>query len=132
MPPFAPNVLASAVHDEVPVSLLDLVQQRLARLLGAGYTVVLAGSGDVLGANQYHLAIQHGRSGLSLEDNGPVGPDMVEHLLALGWRTKAMLESDTFKRMGGDDPKRLVAWISDLDCPETLKATARQLQAQQD
>ncbi len=130
MPPFAPNVLATAVHDEVPFSLLDLVQQRLASLLGSGYTVVLAGSGDGLVANQYHLAIQHGRSGLSLEDNGPVGPGTVEHLLALGWRTKAMLESETFKRMGGDDPTRLVAWISDLDCPETLKASARQLQAQ--
>ncbi|MBK4997856.1 hypothetical protein IAE37_000132 [Pseudomonas sp. S31] len=130
MPPFAPNVLATAVHDEVPFSLLDLVQQRLANLLGSGYTVVLAGSGDGLTANQYHLAIQHGRSGLSLEDNGPIGPGTVEYLLALGWRTKAMLESETFKRMGGDDPTRLVAWISDLDCPETLKASARQLQAQ--
>ncbi|MFJ4444995.1 hypothetical protein ACIPZ8_23265 [Pseudomonas sp. NPDC089422] len=111
MPPFAPSALASALHDDSPASLLDLVQLRLSTVLGPRYTVILAASGD--DASHYHLAIQHSQSGLSLEDNGSIGPGFAERLLALGGQVKAMLESQTFARMGSDDPARPLVWLSD-------------------
>lgn len=128
MPPFTPTTLATALHDEVPLSLLDLVQQRLAALLGPRYTVVLAGSGAGPGVEHYHLAIQHNRSGLSLEDNGRVDPGFIERLLALGGRTKAMLDSPTFARMANGNPEHLLAWVSDLACEHELQHAAAALQ----
>lgn len=128
MPPFTPTALATALVDEVPLSLLDLLQQRLASLLGPRYTVVLAGSGNGSGVSQYHLAIQHNHSGLSLEDNGGVGPGFVERLLALGVRTKSMLESPTFTRMLDGNPEQLLTWISELPSDAQLQGNARQLQ----
>ncbi|WP_060512258.1 hypothetical protein [Pseudomonas sp. NBRC 111124] len=112
MPPFAPTALASALHDDCPASLLDLVKQRLSCVLGPRYTVILAASGD--NAGHYHLAIQHSQSGLSLEDNGAIGPGFAERLLALGEQVRAMLESDTFARMGSDEPTRPLVWLSGL------------------
>ncbi|MFJ4064275.1 hypothetical protein ACIPW4_03150 [Pseudomonas sp. NPDC089996] len=112
MPPFAPTALASALRDETHASLLDLVQQRLSRVLGPSYTVMLAASGD--NAGHYHLAIQHSQTGLSLEDSGAIGPGFAERLLALGGQVKAMLESDTFARMGSDEPGRPLVWLRDL------------------
>ncbi|MGJ7549953.1 hypothetical protein [Pseudomonas alloputida] len=112
MPPFTPTALASALHEGSPTSLLDLVQQRLSAVLGPRYTVILAASGD--DASHYHLAIQHSQSGLSLEDNGSIGPGFAERLLALGGQVKAMLESDTFARMGSDEPDRPLVWLRDL------------------
>ncbi|MFJ4349222.1 hypothetical protein [Pseudomonas sp. NPDC089401] len=114
MPPFAPTALATALHDDVHTSLLDLVQQRLAALLGPRYTVLLAASGDA--PSHYHLAIQHSQSGVSLEDSGSMAPGFAEHLLALGAQVKAMLESDTFARMGSDDPARPLVWLRDHTC----------------
>ncbi|NIE73353.1 hypothetical protein F3J44_14880 [Pantoea sp. Tr-811] len=111
MPPFAPAALATALHDDVPPSLLALVQQRLAALLGPRYTVILAASGEQ--PSHYHLAIQHSQSGVSMEDSGPIGPDVAEHLLALGGQVKAMLDSPTFARMGSDDPTRPLVWLRD-------------------
>ncbi|WP_085677585.1 MULTISPECIES: hypothetical protein [unclassified Pseudomonas] len=115
MPPFAPTTLASALHDDSPVSLPDLVQQRLSSVLGPRYTVILAASGD--NAGHYHLAIQHRQSGLSLEDSGVIGPGFAERLLALGKQVKTMLESDTFARMSSDEPTRPLVWISDMPSP---------------
>jgi glucose-6-phosphate-specific signal transduction histidine kinase len=112
MPPFAPTALASALHEDCHASLLDLVQQRLSTVLGHRYTVILTASGD--DASHYHLAIQHSQSGLSLEDNGSIGPGFAERLLALGGQVKAMLESQTFARMGSDDPTRPLVWLSDM------------------
>lgn len=112
MPPFVPTALASALHQESPASQLDLLQQCLSTLLGPRYTVILAASGD--DASHYHLAIQHGQSGLSPEDNGSIGPGFAERLLALGGQVKAMLESQTFARMGSDDPTRPLVWLSDV------------------
>lgn len=112
MPPFSHTALATALHDENPTPLLALVQQRLASLLGARFTVVLAASGDA--ASHYHLAIQHNRSGLSLEDSGELGPGFATHLLALGTRAKAMLESPTFERMANGNPDQLLVWLSDM------------------
>ncbi|MFJ2983205.1 MULTISPECIES: hypothetical protein [unclassified Pseudomonas] len=100
------------LQEEVPTALLALVQQRLAALLGPRYTVALCGSGD----GQYHLAIQPDGSGLSLEDSGSLSPGFAERLLALGRQLKAMLESDTFKRMASNDPSRPLVWISDPAC----------------
>jgi hypothetical protein len=111
MPPFAPTALASALHEDSPASLLDLLQQRLSTVLGPRFTVILAASGD--DASHYYLAIQHSQSGLSLEDNGSIGPGFAERLLALGRQVKAMLESQTFARMGSDDPGRPLVWLSD-------------------
>ncbi|BDM22622.1 hypothetical protein KMS_R23790 [Pseudomonas sp. LRP2-20] len=109
MPPFAPTALASALHDDVRTSLLDLVQRRLAALLGPRYTVILAASGNA--PSLYHLAIQHNQSGVSLEDSGNIDPGFAERLLALGTQAKAMLESEAFARMGSDDPKRPLVWL---------------------
>lgn len=109
MPPFAPTALATALHDDVHTSLLDLVQRRLAATLGPHYTVILAASADA--PNHYHLAIQHSQSGVSLEDSGSIDPGFAERLLALGAQAKAMLESDTFARMGSDDPTRPLVWL---------------------
>ena len=109
MPPFAPTALATALHDEAPSSLPALVQRRLAALLGPRYTVILTASGDA--PSHYHLAIQHSQSGVSLEDSGSIDPDFAERLLALGAQAKAMLESDTFARMGSDDPTRPLVWL---------------------
>jgi hypothetical protein len=112
MPPFAPTALATALHDDSHASLLGLVQQRLTCVLGPRYTVMLTASGDR--ASHYHLAIQHSQSGLSLEDNGVIDPGFAERLLALGGQVKAMLESETFARMGSDEPGRPLVWLRDL------------------
>jgi len=97
------------LQKEVPTPLLDSLQQRLAALLGPRYTVILADSSD----GQYHLAIQHDGSGLSLEDSGRIERGFAERLLTLAARVKAMLDSETFKRMSSSDPSRPLVWISD-------------------
>ncbi|UMY59215.1 hypothetical protein [Pseudomonas sp. LS.1a] len=117
MPPFAPCFPTTLRHDEVPVALLDLVQQRLASLLGPRFTVILGGSGKGEGISHYHLAIQHNQSGVCLEDTGDVSDGFTEHLLRLGAQTKNMLESVTFGRMGSSDPDRPLVWISELELP---------------
>lgn len=113
MPPFTAHALVAALHDEVPLSLLDLVQQRLAQMIGPHFTVVLCGSGEGDGVSRYHLAIQHNRSGVSLEHSGMVEPGFIEQLLTLGQGTRTMIESPAFERMLSDDPARPLTWISD-------------------
>ncbi|AGZ35171.1 hypothetical protein C4Q28_14850 [Pseudomonas sp. SWI6] len=113
MTPFNVCALATALHSEAPIAVLDLVQRRLAEMVGPHYTVVLCGSGEGGGISHYHLAIQHGRSGVSLEHSGVVEPGFIEQLLTLGQRTRAMIESPAFERMLSDDPARPLTWISD-------------------
>ncbi|MGC4009377.1 MAG: hypothetical protein QM805_10525 [Pseudomonas sp.] len=110
--------------DQVPLRLLDDVQACLAQLLGPSYSIVLASSDDGEGVSHYHLAILHNRSGLSVETQGSVGPTFVEHLFALAWRMKAMVESRDLERMDTQGPIRLLTWISDLTCPPELKVQA--------
>lgn len=121
MPPFTPCFPTSLRENEIPVALLDLVQQRLATLLGPRFTVVLGGSGNGDGVSHYHLAIQHNQSGVSLEDYGDVGAGFVEHLLRMGTQVRDMLDSTTFSRMGSDDPGRPLVWLRELVSPgETI------------
>jgi hypothetical protein len=114
MPPFTPCFPTALRHDEVPVVLLDLVQQRLAELLGPRFTVVLAASGDGAGVSHYHLAIQHQQSGISLEDTGNVSVGFIEQLLRMATQLRGMLDSPTFSKMGSNDPDRALVWISEL------------------
>lgn len=116
-----------ALLDQVPLQLLDDVQDRLAELLGSPYSIVLASSDDGDGVSHYHLAILHNRSGLSLETQGSVGPTFVEDLFALAWRMKSMIESPDLQRMDVQGPARLLTWISDVTCPAQLQARARKL-----
>jgi hypothetical protein len=113
-----PNALR---HDEVPLALLDLVQQRLANLLGPRFTVVLGGSGNGAGVSHYHLAIQHNQSGVSLEDYGDVGAGFIERLLRMGTQVRDMLDSATFNHMASDAPRRPLVWLRELASPgETI------------
>lgn len=43
-----------------------------------------------------------------------LGPGFATHLLALGTRAKAMLESPTFERMANGNPDQLLVWLSDM------------------
>lgn len=115
MPPFAPTALATALHDDGHTSLLDLVQRHLAALLGSRYTITLAISGDV--PDQYHLAIQHSQSEVSLEDSGNIDSGLAERLVVMGAQVKAMLESDTFARMSSNDPTRPLVWLKGIEPP---------------
>jgi len=117
MPPFTPCFPGTLRDDDVPVALLDLVQQRLAGLLGPRFTVTLNGSGTGEAARHYRLAIQDLQSGLWLEDTGVVGDGFVEHLLRLGAQTRTMLESATFGLMGTNNPNRPLVWISEPVLP---------------
>ncbi|MCE0853275.1 MULTISPECIES: hypothetical protein [Pseudomonas] len=120
MPPFTPCFPTSLRPDEVPLALLDLVQQRLAGLLGPRFTVVLGGSGNGAGVSHYHLAIQHNQSGVSMEDTGAVGTGFIDRLLRMATQLKAMLDSATFSSMGSDDPHRPLVWISELASPKEM------------
>ncbi|MBB3274167.1 hypothetical protein FHW75_005388 [Pseudomonas sp. OG7] len=121
MPPFTPCLPNALRHDEVPLALLDLVQQRLANLLGPRFTVVLGGSGNGAGVSHYHLAIQHNQSGVSLEDYGDVGAGFIERLLRMGTQVRDMLDSATFNHMASDDPRRPLVWLRELASPgETI------------
>lgn len=120
MPPFTPCLPTSLRPDEVPIALLDLVQQRLAGLLGPRFTVVLGGSGNGAGVSHYHLAIQHNQSGVSLEDTGAVGIGFIERLLRMATQLKAMLDSATFSSMASEDPRRPLVWISELASPKEM------------
>ncbi|WP_336332573.1 hypothetical protein [Pseudomonas putida] len=125
MPPFTPCFPTTLRPDEVPMALLDLVQQRLASLLGPHFTVTLGGSGNGDGVSHYHLAIQHQQSEVCLEDTGDVGSGFIEHLLRLATQARNMLDSDTFSRMGSDDPGRPLVWLSELVSPgETITMRA--------
>ncbi|MFJ4158136.1 hypothetical protein ACIPZF_25500 [Pseudomonas sp. NPDC089752] len=92
---------------------VDLVQQRLAAILAPHYSVILAASND----GQYHLEIQDAASDWSLEDTGSISSDFVERMQTLGKQLKAILESETFKRMASPDPSRPLVWISDRPTP---------------
>ena len=127
MPPFTPCLPTALMHDEIPIALLDLIQQRLASLLGSRFTVVLAGSsnGNSTGVSHYHLAIQHNQSGVSLEENGNVSAGFIDRLLRMGTQLGGMFDSPTFNQMGGDDPGRTLVWISELVSPgETITIRA--------
>jgi len=125
MPPFTACFPTSLRHDEVPIALLDLVQQRLASLLGPRFTVVLGGSGDGTGVSHYHLAIHHSQSGVSLEDYGDVGAGFIERLLRMSAQVRDMLDSATFDRMASDDPGRPLVWLSELaSCGESITMRA--------
>lgn len=127
MPPFTPCFPTAPMHDEIPVALLDLLQQRLTSLLGSRFTVVLAGSGNgnSAGVSHYHLAIQHNQSGVSLEDNGDISAGFIDRLLRMVAQLKGMLDSPTFNQMGSDDPGRTLVWISELASPgETITIRA--------
>ena len=114
MPPFTPCFPTTLRHDEVPAALLELVQQRLANLLGPHFTVTLDGSGSGDGLSHYHLAIRHPQSEVCLEDSGDVGSGFIEHLLRLATQVRKMLDSGTFSRMGSNDPNRPLVWLSEL------------------
>ncbi|MFJ4456498.1 hypothetical protein ACIP1G_21755 [Pseudomonas sp. NPDC089392] len=127
MPPFTPCFPTALMHEEIPVALLDLIQQRLASLLGSRFTVLLAGSGNGngTGVSHYHLAIQHNQSGVSLEENGNVSAGFIDRLLRMGAQLGGMFDSPTFSQMGGDDPGRTLVWISELVSPgETITIRA--------
>ena len=116
MPPFTPCFPTTLRHDEVPLALLDLVQQRLASLLGPRFTVVLGGSGDGAGVSHYHLAIQHNQSGISLEDYGTVTAGFIERLLRMSTQVRDMLDSATFSLMASEHPGRPLVWLRELAC----------------
>ncbi|WDY60069.1 hypothetical protein [Pseudomonas sp. PSKL.D1] len=92
---------------------IDVVQQRLAALLGPRFTVTLTLSGDGSVVSHYHLEIEHNGSGLTLEDSGSLNPGYAERLLALTGHLKAMLETQTFEKMLSDAPDRPLVWIRD-------------------
>lgn len=114
MPPFTPCFPTTLRDDEVPAALLDLVQRRLASLLGPQFSVILGGSGNGDGVSHYHLAIRHQQSEVSLEDTGDVGSGFIDHLLRLATQVRKMLDSDTFNRMGSNDPNRPLVWLGEL------------------
>ncbi|MEN5141613.1 hypothetical protein [Pseudomonas juntendi] len=114
---FTPRFPTTLRSDEVPLALLDLVQQRLVNLLGPHFTVTLGGSGNGEGVSHYHLAIEHNQSGVSMVDTGDVGSGFIEHLLRLAGQVRKMLDSATFTRMGSNDPNRPLVWLSELASP---------------
>lgn len=92
MPPFTPCFPTSLRPDEVPVALLDLVQERLAGQLSPRFTVVL----------------------------GAVGTGFIERLLRMATQLKAMHDSATFSSMGSDDQRRPLVWIGELASPREM------------
>lgn len=112
MPNVTLNPPPTPLPDEASLPLLELVQQRLRTILGKGYCVVLAGSGGLDAAEQYHLSIVHERSGNLLETSGSTAPGFIEHVLGLGRRMKAMLEAPVLNQPE-TGTVRLLTWISD-------------------
>ncbi|MBI6681617.1 hypothetical protein YA0697_07820 [Pseudomonas viridiflava] len=108
----------------------ETLQQALRALLGKGFVVMLFGSEDKSGAMQYHLRIDHERTGLGLEHKDGVHDGFVKDIFLLATRMKAMLSRhETLSRMGGNGKVRLLTWITEDDSAAVMQVAE---QAQRD
>lgn len=105
---------AKVLIEEIPLEVLDVLQDKLREFLGRAFTLVLAGSGGVLGARNYHLQIYHTRTDLSIETHGVVQDDFIEQIFKVARQMKAMMSNTaTLDQMGGSGNVRLLCWMSD-------------------
>ncbi|EIK95744.1 hypothetical protein PMM47T1_15201 [Pseudomonas sp. M47T1] len=110
--------------EEVPVNVQDALQDQLRAYLGRGFTPVLLGSGGSDGSRRYHLQIHHDRSGQYLELHGDFDAHGAEAIFKVAHQMKTMLQPAA-NALGNN--VRLIARITDLPCPDTLKDAARRL-----
>lgn len=100
--------------EEIPLEVLDVLQEKLREFLGRAFTLVLAGSGGLLGARNYHLQIYHTRTDLAIETHGVVQGDFIEQIFKVARQMKAMMSNTaTLDQMGGSGNVRLLCWMSD-------------------
>jgi hypothetical protein len=108
------NRAAQTLIEEMPIDVLDVLQDKLREFLGKAFTLVLAGSGGTLGARNYHLQIYRTRTDLSIETHGAVQGDFIEQIFKVARQMKAMMgNTAALEQMGGNNNVRLLCWMSD-------------------
>lgn len=117
-----------ALIEELPIEVMDALQDKLREFLGDDFTVVLAGSGGRQESMHYHLQIYYKNTDLCVETQGVVQASFIEQIFNVARQMKAMMgNTTTLNRMSGNGDVRLLCWISDAACtPQTESKVSKQ------
>jgi len=117
-----------ALIEEMPIEVMDALQDKLRGFLGENFTVVLAGSGDRQESTRYHLQIYYKNTEMCVETQGAVQADFIEKIFNVARQMKAMMNNTaTLNRMSGSGDVRLLCWISDAACTPKVEGKANKL-----
>jgi hypothetical protein len=117
-----------ALIEELPIEVMDALQDKLREFLGENFTVVLAGSGGHKESTHYHLQIYYKNTDLCIETQGVVQADFIEQIFNVARQMKSMMANTaTLNRMTGSGDVRLLCWISDAACTPKAQGKTKKL-----
>ncbi|HEX8596487.1 MAG TPA: hypothetical protein VF682_24880 [Pseudomonas sp.] len=126
--PHQARPLTLALIEELPIEVMDALQDKLREFLGENFTVVLAGSGGREESTHYHLQIHCKNTELCVETHDVVQADFIEKIFNVARQMKAMMgNTATLNRMSGNGDVRLLCWISDAACTPKAPTKAKKM-----